>query len=115
MRNMIYPVPIEQDKALTSSFNSTPTNCLNYDHLVYYVVWSGLTGAGSMKLQGGVTIESTDYWSDLDADPLAISGTTGNGIFHVQCAGIQRVRLVYTNSTGSAGTVDITLTAVGVN
>ena len=115
MRNNIYPVPIEQDKALTSSFNSTSTNCLNYDHLVYYVFWTGLVGAGSLKIQGGMSIDSTDYWSDLDADPMTISGTSGNGVFHIQCAGFQKVRLVYTNSTASAGTVDITLTAVGSN
>jgi hypothetical protein len=111
----IYPVAIESDKALTSSFDSVATHCLNYTHLVYYVFWSALTGAGSLKIQGGMTINSIDHWSDLDADPLTISGSSGNGVFHIQCAGLQKTRLVYTNSTGSAGTVDITLTAVGSN
>lgn len=109
------PKVIHAAQALDTSFNSDESNISGVDKASYLCTYSGLTGTGTFKVQAGARdprlASNVVRWADLDLDPIAVdSSVASSGTFQFNLGSelaAERVRLVYTKGTASAGTVEI--------
>ncbi len=116
MYNIIYPkllTPIN----LAASANSTEIDCTNFSKVGYSCTWSGSDVTGTLIPQILIQADSdnpltVDYWIDLNVS-MTISGSASSQAFDIDVSSFQKIRLKYTKSSGTAGTLSLTVMAKG--
>ena len=98
-----------------ASWTSDQTNVSQIDFFAYMLEWSGLTGGGTVKVQGGIKStrdqQGVVKWADLDLDPIPVSGSADTALINLTQLGFEYVRLVYTKDDASAGTLNVYVSA----
>jgi hypothetical protein len=118
IRNGTQTIPVYAvvtDKLLADGAVTPATIVRNMKQICYQIIWAANTGTGEFKIQGALVDDRTGSvtWTDLDADPVPVSGTAGSALVDVTSSAIERVRLYYTQLTASTGTHTVLVTAKG--
>lgn len=115
--------PLINGQSMAASFNGTPTNFQFFDNLTFQLSWTGASPAGTIGIQVSNNFDSrfpnNATWSDLQDPPgtpvtIIPDGSAGNGVFDLNQLGGMWVRIVYTTTGGSVGSLTSTLTAKGL-
>ena len=109
----IPPYKLLDGVPITDGLATQATIVKSMQTVAYQVYWSGNTGTGTWKLQGAISTDNgtTVTWSDIDADPFPLTGTTGSFLIDIASTSVERTRLVYTQITPSSGVVTAIVTA----
>jgi hypothetical protein len=121
-KNIIYTYKMLDEVDLDTSTDSTATVTTTIDHLSINIVWAS---AASGAHTGSVVVQGTNFdpddssfvagnWFDLtlSGGTIALTGTTsGEHLVVFDKIPFRAIRLVYTNSTHSAGTLSAIISA----
>ena len=121
-KNIIYTYKMLDGVNLDTSVNSTATITTTIDHMSINIVWaSAASGAhtGSVVIQGtNLDPEASSFaagdWFDLELSggtPSLTGTTSGEHVVVFDKIPFRAIRLVYTNSTHSAGTFSAIMSA----
>jgi len=90
---------------MSGNLTGLETNVTQLDNIGYIAEWSGTSPVGvlSVEVQSGPS-----GWAALDfGSPLAVSGSSGSLIINVNQLPFEKIRVVY---TATSGTGDLTVT-----
>lgn len=93
---------------MSGDVTSTATIAESLDELSYVAVWTG-TPTGNLDIQ--VSNDNGTTWTALTITGVTQpSGSDGSHIFHITSLPFERIRLIYTASSGS-GTLNVWMSA----
>ena len=119
-KNIIYTYNMLDAIDLDTSANSSKTVTTTVDHMSINIVWSGSTGTntGAIVVQGtnkdpdASDFVAADYFDlTLSGGAVNLTGASGEHIIIFDKIPFRAIRLSYTNSTHSAGTVSAIMSA----
>lgn len=93
---------------MSGNLTGSETNVTQLDNIGYIAEWSGTSPVGvlSVEVQSGPS-----GWAALDfGSPLAVSGNTGSLIINVNQLPFEKIRVVYTATSGT-GSLTVTLSS----
>ena len=121
-KNIIYTYKMLDGVALDTSTNSTATVTTTIDHMSINIVWASAASSGhtgTVVVQGtNLDPDAADFvagdWFDLtlSGGSIALTGaTSGEHLVVFDKIPFRAIRLSYTNSTHSAGTLSAIMSA----
>ena len=121
-KNIIYTYKMLDGVALDTSTNSTATVTTTIDHMSINIVWASAASSGhtgTVVVQGtNLDPDAADFvagdWFDLtlsDGDITLTGATSGEHLVVFDKIPFRAIRLSYTNSTHSAGTLSAIMSA----
>jgi hypothetical protein len=108
---------------MASSFNSAPTNVQYMDNVTYVLEWSGSSPEGTFTVQASEdysvsstgTVLNAGTWITLPLSAtITASGTADNALLDLNQLPYSWVRLAFTSSDASSGTVNAYVSAKAV-
>lgn len=107
-KSLIEAYKIVSAGSMAGNITSTETICKQVDNVGLLVEWSGTSPVGTITVE---VANGDSGWSALDfGTPISITGNSGNLNININQIPFEKIRTVYTRSSGT-GTLNITLAA----
>ena len=108
-KNVIPTTQIVISQSLAASFNSSAVPINWEDNICFECVWTTADITGTLKIQGSLT--GTNYANLKDSAgtdiSISIAASDDVGIFDLNQLSFNYVRLVFTKTGGTAGTINV--------
>lgn len=108
-KNVIPTYPLVTNASLAASFFSNPVRLQFEDNICLECSWTTSDIVGKLTVQGSLTGNAYSDLKDCNGDPIEFSINSANdtGLFDLNQLSFNFVRLSFTKTSGTAGTLNV--------